>query len=76
MSYPRSRKAVRNQPKLPLELYDLSTDKGEQRDVAEQQQGIVQRIERYLKSARATSQEYPAEEPSWSYPPLDTGYVK
>ena len=76
MSYPRSRKAVRNQRKLPLELYDLSTDKGEQRDVAEQQQGIVQRIERYLNSARATSQEYPAEEASWSYPPLDTGYVK
>ena len=69
-------KAVRNRPQLPLELYDLSTDVGEQHNVAGQQPGVVQKIEQYLNSARTPSRTYPAEEPSWGYTPLATGYVK
>ena len=69
-------KAVRNKPRLPLELYDLSRDIGEQHDVAKENAHVVQQIEKYLKTARTVSREYPSEVPSWSYSPLDTGYVR
>ncbi len=69
-------KVVRDKPHLPLELYDLSTDIGERHNIANQHSDVVKRIELYLKNARTTSREYPPEEPSWSYAPLDTGYVK
>lgn len=65
-----------NKPQLPLELYDLSRDVGEQHNVASQHPLVVERIEAYLKTARTTSREYPAKTPSWSYSPLDTGYVR
>ena len=69
-------KAVRNKPRLPLELYDLSRDIGEQRDVAKEHPDVVRQIEAYLKTARTVSREYPPEEPTWSYSPVDTGYVR
>jgi len=69
-------KAVRNRPSLPLELYDLGRDVGERNNVASENPRVVERIERYLKTARTTPREYPAEVPSWSFPPLKTGYVR
>ena len=69
-------KAVRNKPHLPLELYDLSCDIGEQHDVAKNNANVVEQILEYLKTARTVSREYPPEEPTWSYSPVDTGYVR
>jgi hypothetical protein len=69
-------KAVRNTPQLPLELYDLSSDAGEQHNVATQHPDVVRQIEEYLQTGRTVSREYPPEEPSWGYRPLDTGYVR
>lgn len=69
-------KAVRNKPRLPIELYDLSCDVAEQHDVAAKNTLVVQETEKYLKTARTLSREYPPEEPTWSYSPLDTGYVR
>jgi arylsulfatase A-like enzyme len=69
-------KAVRLKPDLPLELYDLEDDIGEQNNVAEQFPEVVQEIKDYLKEARSTPREYPPQEPSWEYAPLDTGWVK
>lgn len=48
-------KAVRNAPGAPLELYDLSTDVGEQTDVAARHPDVVRKIEDYLKTAREDS---------------------
>lgn len=59
-------KAVRFGTKEPLELYDLSTDIHEDRNVAAQHPEIVAKIEAYLKSARSeskiwkTSEHWPA----------------
>ena len=72
----RNWKAVRNRPQLPLELYDLAQDVAEQNNVARQNPEVIQRIETYLKQARTVPRKYPAEEPSWGYTPLETGYVK
>ena len=69
-------KVVRLNPRLPLELYNLQEDLGETRNVAEANPEIVQAFEDGLKTARTTSRTYPREEPSWSFPPLKTGYVK
>ncbi len=52
-------KAVRRGPGAPLELYDLKTDAGEQKDLAEKHPEIVKRIETYLKSARTESPQWP-----------------
>lgn len=43
----------------PLVLYDLTTDVGEQRDVAAEQPEIVARIEAYLATARRDSADWP-----------------
>ena len=69
-------KAVRNKPRLPLELYDLDSDIGEKNDVAEEHPDVVARIESYLKTSRTVSRSYPAEKPSWGYDRLATGYVR
>ncbi|MHC4356140.1 MAG: sulfatase-like hydrolase/transferase, partial [Planctomycetota bacterium] len=69
-------KAVRNKPRLPLELYDLEADIGEKSNVAKEYPDVVSKIEGYLKTARTVSRSYPAEKPSWGYDRLDTGYVK
>lgn len=44
-------KAVRQKPHAPLELYDLSSDAGEQHDVAKGHAEIVARMEMILKEA-------------------------
>ncbi len=69
-------KAIRHKPRLPLELYDLAQDVGEADDVADEHPGVIQRIEDRLKTVRSVSRTYPAEEPSWGYHRLETGYVK
>jgi len=69
-------KAVRNKPRLPLELYDLDSDIGEKNDVAEGHPDVVARIESYLKTSRTVTRSYPAEKPSWGYDRLATGYVR
>lgn len=43
----------------PLELYDLSSDLGEQHDVASAHADIVEKIETYLKTARTESGHWP-----------------
>jgi hypothetical protein len=67
---------VRNKPNTPIELYDLSSDPSEQHNVAKQNADVVRKLSEQLKSARTVSRAYPPEEPSWSYSPLDTGYVR
>jgi arylsulfatase A len=52
-------KAVRLKNDAPLELYNLSVDPGEQRDVAAANPKIVARIEEYLKTARTESERWP-----------------
>ncbi len=44
-------KAVREKPSEPLELFDLGTDPGEQRDVAAEHPEIAQRARDYLATA-------------------------
>jgi arylsulfatase A-like enzyme len=52
-------KAVRLKKDAPLELYNLTADPGEQRDVAAANPKIVARIEEYLKTARTESERWP-----------------
>jgi arylsulfatase A len=52
-------KAVRLAKDAPLELYDLSTDRDEQRDVAADQRAVVSTIDAYLKTARTESARWP-----------------
>ena len=55
----RNYKAVRAAPGKPLELYDLSRDIGEKNDIAEENPEVVARIEKYLKTARTESPNWP-----------------
>jgi len=52
-------KAVRPGPGRPLELYDLASDLGEERDVAAQQPHVIAEIERFLRTARVDSPYWP-----------------
>jgi arylsulfatase A-like enzyme len=52
-------KAVRLKKDAPLELYDLSTDRAESRDVAAAHADVVQKIEAYLRNARTESANWP-----------------
>ena len=52
-------KAVRLAKDAPLELYDLSTDPAEQRNVAAAHADVVARIEKYLAGARTDSARWP-----------------
>ena len=52
-------KAVRLAKDSPIELYDLEKDPAETTNVAAAQQGIVQKIETYLKTARTESALWP-----------------
>ncbi len=57
-------KGVRLQrPDAPLELYDLHTDLGETHNVATEHPDIVAQIDRYLKSARTDSSDWPVQPP-------------
>ncbi len=52
-------KAVRLKNGAPLELYDLQTDRNEEREVAAANPDIVAKIEAYLKTARTESERWP-----------------
>jgi arylsulfatase A-like enzyme len=52
-------KAVRLAKDAPLELYDLTTDPQEARDVAGAHRDVVETIENYLKTARTESARWP-----------------
>ena len=52
-------KAVRLKKDAPLELYNLASDPGEERDVAAANPTVVAQIENYLKSARTESARWP-----------------
>jgi len=52
-------KAVRLRKDAPLELYNLASDPGEQREVAAGNPNIVAQIEEYLKTARTESARWP-----------------
>ena len=52
-------KAVRLKADLPLEVYDLEADPGEQRNVADANPDVVAKIEEYLKTARTHSDRWP-----------------
>ena len=56
-------KAVRPQFGEPLELYDLITDLGETKNVAEKHPDIVAKLEDYLKTARTDSSRWPIKPP-------------
>ena len=53
-------KGVRHAIDGPLELYDLSTDIGEKKDVASSNPEIVRALEAYLRDCREESPEYPS----------------
>ena len=55
----RNWKAVRQEPGRQLELYNLVSDVGEKNNLASQQPEVVSRIEKYLKTARVASPNWP-----------------
>jgi arylsulfatase A-like enzyme len=52
-------KAIRHAPGQPLELYNLSTDLDESRDLSSAEPATVARMEQYLKTARTESENWP-----------------
>jgi arylsulfatase A-like enzyme len=52
-------KAVRPKPGGPLELFDLSSDLGETRNLAAAQAEVIGRFEQFLKTARTDSPDWP-----------------
>ncbi len=52
-------KAVRLGADQPLELYNLKTDLGEKQNVADQNPKVIAQIEKYLKTARTDSPDWP-----------------
>jgi arylsulfatase len=63
---PRGPKA---QPEMRIELYDLSADPGEDRDVSDQHPEMVAQIERLMREQHAPSREFP-------FPALDAAAQK
>jgi arylsulfatase A-like enzyme len=52
-------KAVRDKQGGPLELYDLSTDLGEDKNIAAANPAVIERIEKLLAGARIDSPHWP-----------------
>ena len=50
---------VARKPNGPIELYNLKTDIGEKRNVADQHPKIVAKIAEYMKTARTQSEHWP-----------------
>jgi arylsulfatase A len=63
---------IGQQREAPIELYDLDTDVGERRDVAEQHPDVVRRIAQIMKTARTDSEQFPLPAPP---PPLSNSPV-
>lgn len=56
-------KGVRLAPGKPLELYDLKSDPGETRDLAGREPQVVERLNRWLATARVESSDWPVKPP-------------
>jgi arylsulfatase A-like enzyme len=56
-------KGVRHGIDAPLELYDLASDIGENKDVAASQPAVVRAMQEYLRNCRTESREYPSQHP-------------
>jgi arylsulfatase A-like enzyme len=56
-------KAVRQAPDQPLELYDLDQDLGETCNIAAEHPQVVATIEKYLRTCRTDSKEFPIRRP-------------
>jgi arylsulfatase A-like enzyme len=67
---------LRGEEKQPLELYDLTTDVGEARNVASENPDIVAEIETYLRTATTPCRRYPPQEPRWAWERRRTGFVR
>ncbi len=52
-------KAVRHGVSGPIELYDLASDIGEKRDLADLNSAVVRRFEQFFKTARTHSPDWP-----------------
>ncbi len=57
-------KAVRFGTKNPIELYDLTTDEGETKDIAKQHRDVVKKIAAYMETARTDNKYWPTVERS------------
>jgi uncharacterized sulfatase len=55
----RNWKAVKAPHTKPVALYDLSTDVGEERDVAAAHPDVAGKLEKYIRSARTNSPDWP-----------------
>jgi arylsulfatase A-like enzyme len=55
-------KAVRNGPSKAIELYDLSTDEKESKDLAKEKPDVVAQAEGMMNAARVDSAEFPLKE--------------
>ncbi len=56
-------KGVRVQPDAKMELYDLTTDPGETRDLRESQPEVAQRVENLLNTSRRENLNWPIRKP-------------
>ncbi|MGB2824758.1 MAG: arylsulfatase [Phycisphaerae bacterium] len=70
-------KGLRKSPTGPLELYDLTADVGEEKNVAADHADVVRKIETYLAGARTESSHWPLRErrkppPKRKSPPKQT----
>lgn len=54
-------KAIRSQTNQPVELYNLKTDLAEKHDVAAEHPEILSRLEKFLKTARTESPQWPTQ---------------
>ncbi|HEX2973402.1 MAG TPA: arylsulfatase [Tepidisphaeraceae bacterium] len=52
-------KAIRLAPNKPIELYDITRDLGESRNIAQDHPNTIRKIEAYLATARTESKEFP-----------------
>jgi arylsulfatase A-like enzyme len=62
-------KAVKLAADKPLELYNLKTDLGEKENVADQRTDLTAKIEKYLKTARTESKDWPINPPKEAQQP-------
>jgi len=52
-------KGIRLKPGRPIELYDLASDPGEQRNIASDHPAVVEQLERLMATSRTDSAEFP-----------------